>query len=416
LRKVLDEQRYELIKSGLSDPLAELEKLNERGDKIDAALALRRLDTADYFRALSEAQEIPPPSRPSLLMPPEDTEALRKYAEIEENEADAGADDDSSISLDYYIEQALKTAGRDKELAALRRVRVEEANDAATATAAAAAPERAPASPEVLSAAAIAVAPDERQSVREMASDAAPLWRKAKPRSSVPIEAGGIVWRSELAPPDLVVAGMERAFRNAFRGMGAVRFIQEPPPGATASAFAAAFARFKAKGLVVDARALPAKADVTDLLRALRPAVLAALEEEPPSSLRILAKRVARFDEDGAMDAAPLGALLRGFDREEPDPEIVESPAGAARLARALAALGRRKRPLVLTLRGAESMGPTAHAVIIELAKISPALPVCGFIFFKPEKVESWHVLSQLTSPKAEPKVKPRQGRRDKSR
>jgi hypothetical protein len=82
----------------------------------------------------------------------------------------------------------------------------------------------------------------------------------------------------------------------------------------------------------------------------------------------------------------------------------------------ALAALGRRKRPLVLTLRGAEAMGPTAHAVLVELAKISSALPVCGFIFFKPAKVENWHVLSQLAGPKAVPKAKPRRSLQDKNR
>jgi serine/threonine protein kinase len=487
LHKVMDERRLEMIKNGLEDPFAELEKLNKSDERLEASQALKRLDTAGYFQALSEAQlSSPAPRRPSIFLPREDDEEMRAIEALESAELEAEAEDDPSLTIDDYIAEAFKAAGRDLEIVARKRkgspvavAKLERGESSmgggegprptaaepgpAGGTASywasvvayepglsvAAKPSPSPAAsrpsppatieePEPAAEPAMHVSPNastglppiastvpvvspspeeqpqeepprkeprhEAAIVSEMAADQAPRRRRGKPIASVPVDSGGIEWRSESAPTEAVVAGMEDAFRRSFRGRGAFRFIQEPPPGRAAAAFAAAFAGFARSGLVVDARDLPRRADATDLLRALRPAIRAALEGESRASLALLARRLAASDPGRAFGAAPLGELLYGEDSEEPDPELVEAPDYSARLARALAALGRRKRPLVLAIRGAEGIGPSTHAILVELARLAPELPLCGFAFFKPGEVEPWHVLSRLGGEKPEPR------------
>jgi hypothetical protein len=191
---------------------------------------------------------------------------------------------------------------------------------------------------------------------------------------------------------------MESAFSRAFKGIGAFRFIQEPPPGPEVVAFARVFARFRAKGLVVDLGVLPPGADSTDLLRALRGSIALGLGYEPPQARAALARRLGKVDDIGAFSGPPLGALLFGADGSEPDPDWIETTEGAMRLALTLAALGRRRRPLVLTLRGAEAMGRSAHDVLVELARLAPIASFCCFAFYKPAPVPEWHVLSRLAA------------------
>jgi hypothetical protein len=192
---------------------------------------------------------------------------------------------------------------------------------------------------------------------------------------------------------------MESAFARTFKGNGAFRFIEEPPPGPDALAFARIFARFRARGLVVDLGSLREQADATDLLRALRKELAAGIAAESPNARTMLAKRLALADAMGAFHAAPLGAVLFGSDGVEPDPEWTESMEGAMACARALVLLGRRRKPLVITLRGGEAVGPSAHAILVELARLAPLGSFCCFVFYRPAAVPQWHVLSRLSKP-----------------
>jgi hypothetical protein len=236
---------------------------------------------------------------------------------------------------------------------------------------------------------------EEAPSVGAFASDPAPKRQKKSPvRANV--DAGGISWRPASALPEVVVEGMDSAFMRAFKGTGAFRFIQEPQPGPGEVAFARVFARFRARGLVADLGILPKAADTTDLLRLLRQSLAAGLSYETPQARAVLAKRLRSLDSEGALAAAPLGALLFGADGPEADPEWTESMEGALRLATCIAALGRRRRPLVLTMRGGEELGPSAHGLLMELARIAPIASFCCFVFYKPVRVPPWHVLSRL--------------------
>ena len=198
---------------------------------------------------------------------------------------------------------------------------------------------------------------------------------------------------------------MAQAFRNAFRGRGTFRFIQEPQNSSVAGLFAELFSRFRYEGFFVDAGfpkpgLTAAPMDVTDFIRATRGAVARALLGEPPGSVRYLRRKVAAADTIGAFRAPPLDRVLFGKPGEEPDPNAVETPEGAASIAKSLLALGRRNRPLVFVFRGGEWVDHPLHDLLIQFARGVASSPVCCFIFYRSAKVEPWHVLSRvLTGP-----------------
>lgn len=449
LRAFMDERRRENLAHGGIDPLAELETLNLDKDRVDATQAVRSLDTADYFRAISEAYTAPVHEEAARLFPVNDFASPEEVERIEEGEAE-GAEDDGRPSVEEWMGDAADAVYREE---ASRRKGGEPRGKP---KAAASPPPEAvplsppPAMPEPAKAAPVAakartekpaIAPpepaakeeeefalvlnpvtlplepplprpaDEREEALETeikmlvepqalvyASDPAPVRvQKKQVGKSRNVDSGGISWRPAAASPKIVAEGMESAFLHAFKGFGAFRFIQEPPPGPDLVAFARVFASFRARGLVVDLGELRKGADSTDLLRSLRESLATGLSYESPQARRALARRLAGLDELGAFRAPPLGKLLFGMDGEEPDPDRIETSEGAMALARTLASLGRRRRPLVLTLRGGEAMGPSAHAVLVDLARLAPIAPFCCFVFYKPEPVPSWHVLSKLT-------------------
>jgi serine/threonine protein kinase len=411
LRVFVDERRRELLARGEVDPLAELATLNLAKDRVDATQAVKSLDTADYFRSIAETPRGPESVEQALLFPVQDFAQAAEVDRLEATEAE-GAEDDSSLSPDDYLARAYKavsgeTVSRRPGVTLIapagpapkpRKVPEETAGPKAAVPAA-------PVPPATPAVAASSVAPPS-QAVAEptplpvgaFASDP-PSRRRRKQGLPENVDAGGVSWRPDAAPPDAVVAGMESAFARAFKGAGAFRFIQEPTPGPGAVAFARVFARFRARGLVADLGTLPAGADATDLLRALRASLAAGLSYEAVQAQSVLARRLGALDSYGAFKAAPLGTLLYGKDGPEPDPEWLESTEGSMRVALCIAALGRRRRPLVLTMRGGEAIGRSAHAILVELARLAPIATFCCFVFYVPARVPSWHVLSKLAVP-----------------
>jgi serine/threonine protein kinase len=415
LRAFMDDRRRELLSRGEVDPIAELSSLNLDKDRVDATQAVKSLDTADYFRSISEAFVAASSPRPVLMFPVRDFASPEELERIELSESE-GAEDDGSLSPEDYLVQAEASVRKESISRRPSQPVVDEKPEdwykpplkKAEAPPAESMPPLAPPEaylpkpfiqPLILTPEPPSALPE---AVGAFASDpASPRARKKATRENV--DAGGISWRQDVALPDVVVAGMESAFSRAFKGTGAFRFIQEPPPGPEAVPFARIFARFRARGLVADLGTLPKDADATDLLRALRISLATGLSYESPQARAVLAKRLRAVDTAGSLKAAPLGALLLGADAEEPDPEWVESMEGAMRSALAIASLGRRRRPLILTMRGSEAVGPSAHAVLVELARLAPIASFCCFAFYKPSEVPSWHVLSRLTPSRGTP-------------
>lgn len=434
LRTFMDARRRELLRAGAVDPIAELETLNLGKRRVDAVQAVRSLDTADYFRAIAEAPVVAARAEHAQLFPVADFEDAEEVERLEALEAEApGEEDDDALPAEAFLEKAAREVAR--ETASRRRgaapfvvptpkagAAVEEggAGGGLEATAEA---EGAPRAAGLAGATAEAAAAAERVEkervaeslpVGEFATDPAPRRRKKSPSAASGLDAGGVAWRRDAALPSAVVEGLESAFSRSFKGTGAFRFIQEPPPGPDAAAFARVFARFRAKGLVADLGSLAPTslggkgADATDFLRALRLSLAAGIQAESPAARAVLAKRVKALDDFGALSSAPLGAVLFGADSPEPDPEIAESREGTTRIALLVAALARRRRPLVLSLRGGESLGYSSHAILIELARLAPIASFCVFVFYKPAPVPSWHVLSRLASDPSDPSDTPR--------
>jgi hypothetical protein len=410
LRAFMDERRRELLAKGEVDPLAELATLNLGKDRVDATQAVRSLDTADYFRAISQAVMAPVPKGPVLLFPVDDFASPAEVERLEIVEAN-GEEDDGRLSVDDYIDEAWKTVrgesaskrpgveleeSKPRELPA--KAKDEGLRPEAEASPFGTAPEVADIHPQLPRGLLPTTPQATGTAVGAFASDPGPFRkRKGGAAAGENVDAAGISWRQDAASPQLVVSGMESAFSRAFKGSGAFRFIQEPPPGPDAVVFARIFARFRARGLVVDLGTLPSGADATDLLRSLRMALAESLGYEHPQARRGLAKRLAAVDVAGMFRAAPLGAVLYGEDGHEPDPDWVESMEGSMSAARCIAALARRRKPLVLTLRGGEALGRTSHAILMELARLAPIASLCCFAFSKKGPVPSWHVLSRLS-------------------
>ncbi|HRY54424.1 MAG TPA: protein kinase [Spirochaetia bacterium] len=380
LRAFVDARRLELLRQGQVDPVAELERLNVGKQRVDATQAVRSLDTADYFRAISEAPSAAPAAETSMSFPVEDFADPAEVARLEEREAEEGEDDEATSS-EAYVERAAAEVARE---GASRRLGAHPDGGAA-----AGAGPRAPR-------AAAAAAPEEEPSVGELYSGGTARRRDPLVRELGALDAAGVAWRRDAAKAASIVEGIESAFARSRRGTGSFRFIQEPPPGPAAACFARAFAQLREEGLVLDLGAFAAGSDATDLLRALRASIAKALAADSPRSRAVLARRLLSLDAEGALLAGPLGSLLAGKDAEEPDPDYVESGEGARRAALALASLGRRRRPLVLTLRGGEGLGRSAHEILIELARLAPIASFCAFVFYRPAPVPPWHVLARL--------------------
>jgi len=390
LRVFMDERRQESIRSGRVDPLAELEALNRGFARHgDAAQAVRTLDTADYFRALSEAPEEAERPRVDEGYPVVDFADPEEVRRVEAREIE-GVEDDGKVSIDELLERSRRAVSQEKGSRRPSRAAVEAPT----------APPAPRAKPESHSRAVPEKAPAGRLPASEASEEVVPELPAAAGRPDADSE--GVRWNHVTVLPERVAGEMYDAFRGAFHGRGTFRFIQEPREGSLAGVFAELFSRFRYEGFFVDAGLLKprsestARMDVTDFLRATRASVARALLGEPPGSVRYLRRRVAAADTIGAFHAPPLDRVLFGKAGEEPDPDIVETPEGLRSIVGSLLALGRRSRPLVFVFRGGEWVDRALHDLLIRIARESSETPVCGFIFYESANVEPWHVLSRI--------------------
>ncbi|MEI6873511.1 MAG: protein kinase [Spirochaetota bacterium] len=391
LRDFTDERRALSLRREGVDPLANMETLNRAGGKIGASQIVRSLDTADYFRLLSESPAEPLTAKSSRVFPFSgfsDPNAVRSLEVTE-----AATPDPGRLDEDAYIREAKRAVSREPWAVLEESPPAESEQEPETQLKAEKPLELGGESEAQAENAALPVADVEPDGFEGLVLEGP----RSKGKSGQGVEAGGISWQGSRFPQAGLVETMETAFAKARRGRGTFRFIQEPNSGLVAAALGRAITRFKADGLVLDAGAFKNEADTTDLLRMLRAPLAKTLGGEGLRSMRLLAKRLSTSGGEGLWAASPLGTALYGYDRPEPDPDFIDTPEGAIQIAKSLLVFGRRTRPLVLVFRNGESVAGSAHRVLLEFARLAPLAPLCCFVFFlKGSPVASWHALAHL--------------------
>jgi len=399
LRAFTDERRALWLRKGGVDPLAEIETLNRSGARIGASQIVRSLDTADYFRLLSEA-------------PPETAKAPASHSFPFSRFSDPGAvqnlenvealvRDQGDRAEDAYIAEARKVVLREpwavaEDIPAVDSSVVTGSEDSEEA------PGIVEPSAEVVETSADAggasLEPGKEPIGPAHEGETGNLVMEApRPRKRALLSGtAGIAWKGGRMPRGSLVGGLEEALARAGHGRGTFRFVEEPS-GEVAAALGRAIIRFRDEALVLDLGAFPEGADATDFLRLLRKPLARAMSGESRKTLRLFGKRLEASGGETVLAAPPLGNALFGLDRPEPDPDFLDTGEGAVLVARSVLGFGRRTRPLMLFCRDGGTIGKSAHRILLELAALSPFAPFCCVVFFTGgREAPEWHVLSKL--------------------
>ena len=446
LRTLLESRREERLRTGGVDPIADLAMLNLMKANAGAREIKRSLETVDYFRLLSEAAVKDSEAELVHLEAPFDSEEAEALRELEDREAESAEDDDSMsleaiLDIGYAAGKArvitqqnptkakppapqIAQEAREREESPFAKIDWNESRSAGVATSAVptqnATPDETPQrpmspvpQPPVLQPSA---SPPHRRLPRSVANtrgatltalEAASIAtiRDTKVESisepsSVPIGGQDVEWNRSRASPETIAAALTSLFKNASRGHGSFRFIENPGSGRPAELMANAVDAMRSSAFVVDLGALPRGIELQALLAILRTALALAVLDAGKRRRGILARRLSSADTTGILRAAPLGFVLEGENAAAPliqDEDLDENIDAAVR---ALFSFAGKKRPLIILAHGTEAVGPTAHQFFLKLAKASVSSPVCAFMFFFPGEVESWHVLSALKAPR----------------
>lgn len=375
LRDFTDERRAQWLKNSGVDPLANIETLNRSGGKIGASQIVRSLDTADYFRLLSETPVESAPTRQQRQFPFLSFSDPTAVANLEKGES--ATKDPGDRAEDSYISEARKTVTKEPWAMAEELPVGEVAEDQKAEEVP---PAEEPPEPEA--------APMPEGIVVE-----AP-----RPRKRPETDTVGIAWKGSRFPQAGLVAALEEALARCRHGRGTFRFVEEPW-GPAAAALGRAIARFRDEAIVLDLKAFPPNADTTDLLRMLRAPLARAMMAEDRRTTNLLGARLMECGGEALFGAEPLGSVLYGFDRPEPDPEFLDSDDGIKLLARSILGFGRRTKPLMIFCRGGEQVSEPVHRVLLEMAALSPFAPLSCVVFFGRERsVPAWHILARLAT------------------
>ncbi|HUX39699.1 MAG TPA: protein kinase [Rectinemataceae bacterium] len=439
LRAFTEERRALWVKKNGFDPLANIETLNRAGGRIGASQIMRSLETADYFRQLSEApvrKATPQTIRAFPYSRFPDPGSVRSL-ELRE----AGAKDKGDLPEDAYIEEALKIVGLEpwavkEEFTGLGKVAEAEAfrnskpirsepeepllppwADAA-GQARSAEPQKPPMvlrklmptdlAPDLESASVKAASVSEAkvaeplvlvepETVAQSIEPTGFVIKAPRPRNRPePTASTDVAWKSDRLPQGTLVGILEESVARAKHGRGTFSYVEEPY-GIAAAALGRVISRFRDESIVVDMKAFPVGADATDFLRLFRLPASSVLSAAEPRTLRLLGRRLRSTGGEALLAASPLGSTLYGHDLPEPDPDFIATHEGAKLIAASIVGFGRRTSPLVLFCRAGESVAPSAHGIMTELAALAPFAPFVGIIFFRREaKVPAWHSLSKL--------------------
>jgi hypothetical protein len=121
------------------------------------------------------------------------------------------------------------------------------------------------------------------------------------------------------------------------------------------------------------------QAGVQDFLRALREALTKSLATEKTYSLSRFARMIDRLGARAFFGVKPLGTILYG--KDDLGRELTDTDWDSA--IEAMTVFGRKKKPLVLVIRGGESFQPELTAFFNRAVPQLKSKPVCLFLFRK---------------------------------
>lgn len=434
LRALLDSRREERLRSGGSDPIADLATLNLKRANAGAREIARSLETVDYFRFLSEAATKESDAELVHLEAPFDPEEEEAIRELEDREAESDEDDDS-LSVEEILD--IGYAAADKMMIRQDRTPPPRPPSPTPAPAEERVPVRQEPEHEKIDWSASLVTgsqPPEKAVVKETETQTAPHQLKpfVPPVVEFPLRSGpatisslalpatkvekdqvevsddegpeeetpaahkGVEWNRSGGSPEAVAEALSELFKQAAGGHGAFRFIENPGVGRPAEMMANAVDAMRASGFVVDLGALPPGVELGGLLAILRTALALAVLDAGKRTRSTFARRLGKADPEGYLRAAPLGFILEGANAATHALSGEDAGPASEKAAEALLAFARKSRPLVLLARGTEAVGPSAHRFLLKVAEAAVEAPLCAFMFFVPGKVESWHALSAL--------------------
>lgn len=369
LRSILDVRREAWIQAGKVDPIADLATLNLKKARADVHEIVRSLETVNYFRYLGAAGST------ADVSPIETMEVDEEIIELEELEA-FQTEDDESISTDTYVDEGYKLA----EASLASQVSSPQARSSTHS------PEKAeqdfladnttpiPSSsiqtPFVKPS---TVAFNAASSLEPSQDTITPEYnkkRRLKKNSNAQV-----YWRHSGGSPHEVAEQLKKAVSLAAQGTGVVRFIQEPDSGEAALIIAEALRSMHSITFMVDLGTLQAGATIDYVLERF----------SQGSGLRLAPKRIV--NKARATERRSLTRATRGL---------------ANKAANEAISLASNDKPLVVIAHGADSISPSAHRLIVELANRAVHAPFCAFLFFNDGFIPEWHVLSRLKTSTAE--------------
>jgi hypothetical protein len=200
-----------------------------------------------------------------------------------------------------------------------------------------------------------------------------------KGQGEPPPATGAMNWRYRSMNMDGVLAALRSSVQRARGAKGNVRFIEEPDTAEALDQLDSLFASLSEAALYVDVGSMLrfGAADVTDFLRAYRQALARALRHESRRSLFRFGRLAERLGVRGLFGAYPLGALVYGEDGEETPAKEADYPA----IIEAITVFGRRRRPLLLVVRGCECLQPALTDFFVRMVPVASVKPVCLFVF-----------------------------------
>jgi len=188
-------------------------------------------------------------------------------------------------------------------------------------------------------------------------------------------------WKYRRVAFNDISSRLSGAVRRARGSRGAVHYLGESDFKETTKLVESLFADLHKESVYLDLGSFLGfgKAGVQDFLNALRVALSASVSTEKPYSLSRFARMVDRHGAKAFFGSAPLGRILYGKD----EVEIAAADSDWDSIIRAMAVFGRKKRPLVLVIRGGECFKPELIEFFNKAVPILKDKPVCLFLFRK---------------------------------
>jgi hypothetical protein len=195
----------------------------------------------------------------------------------------------------------------------------------------------------------------------------------------VPIASAS--WKYRRVALDEISPRLMRSVRRARNGQGAVHYLGEPDSIAANKLVDDLLDHIKKESLFLDLGSFLrfGKADVKDFLRAFRATIAVAISDELPFSLTRFSRIIQGNDAQAFFGAPPLGRILYGGDNAECAMDASDWHSVIA----GMAVFGRKKKPLVIVIRGCESFQPELTAFFNKAVPMLKEKPVCLFLFRK---------------------------------